>query len=91
MAALTEQYIEDNYAGLSTDIEAWYEQCVTSEEDLGEYLDNEFRCNIGYAGSMEEYEAEQIAKNIALAVARKRNTRNSYKAPTLASLWPAGA
>ncbi len=91
MPALTEQYIEDNYAGLSTDLEVWTEQGVTSEEDLGAYLDNEFLCNIDYDGSMEEYKAEQITRNIALAVARKRRARNAYVAPTLASVWRSGA
>ncbi len=40
----------------------------------------------------EKWEHDRmIAANIARALIRKRLTRNAYKAPTLANLWPTGA
>ena len=96
MAALTSQYIIDTYLddtpfALTTDLAHWARQGVKTTEQLDDYIDGEFLHNIEWRGTMAQYREAQIAKNIALAVARKRNARNAYKAPTLADLWPSGA
>ena len=46
------------------------------------------QCDLPRTDLVAEARERAIAKNIALAVRRKRLARSAYKAPTLATLWP---
>lgn len=50
-----------------------------------DYCDSDNRTDL-----ITEARERSIAKNIALAVARKRREKVAYRAPTLAGLWPTG-
>lgn len=58
---------------------AWSEE-ITHEEFLASDRDEVYN----FEGAVRQ---AHIAKNIALAVARKKRSRAAYKAPTLADVW----